>query len=95
MAYNMRWILTHFEKMSGMCTNYHKSELIPMNLEEHKKQRISEVFRCPEGTFPIKDLWIPLHHQKLRRKDLQPLIDKILRRIVGWGLGRGTTLLCW
>lgn len=34
MASNMRWILSHFEKMSGMRINYHKSELISMNLED-------------------------------------------------------------
>lgn len=43
-----------------------------------------EIFGCPEGTFPIKYLGIPLHHQKLRREDLQPLVDKILKRIAGW-----------
>jgi hypothetical protein len=29
-------------------------------------------------------LGIPLHYDKLRRADLQPLIDKILKRIAGW-----------
>jgi hypothetical protein len=83
-AYNMKWILTHFEKMSGMRINYHKSKLIPMNLEDHEKQGMLEVFGCPEGAFPIKYLGIPLHHQKLKREDIQPLVDKILKRIAGW-----------
>jgi hypothetical protein len=38
----------------------------------------------PVGNFPIKYLGIPLHYQKLRREDLQPLIDKIIKRIAGW-----------
>jgi hypothetical protein len=38
----------------------------------------------PVGNFPIKYLGIPLHYQKLRREDLQPLIDKIIKMIAGW-----------
>jgi hypothetical protein len=29
-------------------------------------------------------LWIPLHYEKLSRADIQPLMDKILKRIAGW-----------
>jgi hypothetical protein len=36
------------------------------------------------GSFPITYLGIPLHYNKLRREDLQPLIDKIIKRIAGW-----------
>ena len=36
------------------------------------------------GSFPIKYLGIPLHYDKLRREDIQPLIDKIMKRIAGW-----------
>jgi len=31
-----------------------------------------------------KYLGAPLHHSKLYREDIQPLVDKILERIVGW-----------
>ena len=37
MASNMKWLLTKFEQMSGMRLNYHKSELIPMNLGDQEK----------------------------------------------------------
>jgi hypothetical protein len=36
------------------------------------------------GSFPIKYLGVPLHHDKLKREDLQPIIDKILKRIARW-----------
>jgi hypothetical protein len=32
-ATNMKWILTCFEQISGMRINYHKSELIAINVE--------------------------------------------------------------
>jgi hypothetical protein len=36
------------------------------------------------GDFSIKYFGIPLHYSKLRREDLQPLIDKIIKRMAGW-----------
>jgi hypothetical protein len=27
---------------------------------------------------------MPLHFEKLRREDLQPMVDKVMKRIVGW-----------
>jgi hypothetical protein len=46
--------------------------------------RWAEIFRCHVGTLRIKYLGIPLHYTKLSREDLQPLIDKIIKRITGW-----------
>jgi hypothetical protein len=84
-ARNLKWVLTCFELISGMRINYHKSELVPVHIE--RGEDIScfvEIFRCSVGTLPIKYLGIPLHYSKLRREDLQPLIDKIIKRIAGW-----------
>jgi hypothetical protein len=36
------------------------------------------------GFFPIKYLGVPLHHDKLKREDLQPLVDALLGRMTGW-----------
>jgi hypothetical protein len=83
-ARNLKWILTWFEMMSGMRINYHKSELVPVSeLDAKELQLYFEIFGCPMGDFRIKYLGIPLHYQ-LMREDLQPLIDKIIKRIVGW-----------
>jgi hypothetical protein len=58
---------------------------VPINLEQGVELEIfSDIFGCPVGDFPIKYLGIPLHYQKLRREDLHPLIDKIIKRITGW-----------
>jgi hypothetical protein len=27
---------------------------------------------------------VPLHYEKLRREDIQPIVDKIIKRILGW-----------
>jgi hypothetical protein len=41
-------------------------------------------FLCKLSDFPIKYLGVPLHFTKLRRVDLQQVIDKIIKRIAGW-----------
>jgi hypothetical protein len=70
-----------------MRINYHKSELIPCNLSEQQIHTTAHIFGCPVGSFPIKYLGVPLHFNKLRRDrrdDIQPLVDKILKRVASW-----------
>jgi hypothetical protein len=83
-ATNLKGVLTCFEKVSGMKINYNKSELIPLALEADRINSFVEIFGCALVSFPIKYLGIPLHYDKLRREDIQHLIDKILKIIAGW-----------
>lgn len=32
----------------------------------------------------MKYLGIPLHFEKLSREDIQPLVDKIIKKVAGW-----------
>ena len=83
-ASNLKMVLNCFEQVSGMRINYSKSELIPINMDKEETASFIQPLGCAEGVFPIKYLGIPLHYDKLRREDIQPLIDKILERIAGW-----------
>jgi len=67
-----------------MGVNYSKSEPTPINLEEGELLLFADIVGRKTGTFPIKYLGVPLHYDKFRREDSQPLIDKILKRIAGW-----------
>jgi hypothetical protein len=66
-----------------MRINYHKSELIPINVDIEECAPFIETFGCVLGSFRIKYLGIPLHYDKLRRQDLQPLVDALLGRMTG------------
>lgn len=81
---NLKQILLWYEQISGMRINFHKSEVIPMNLEEEDIHTVSHIFNCSIGKFPIKYLGVPFHYEKLAREDIQPLVDKLLKRIAGW-----------
>jgi hypothetical protein len=73
-----------FEQLSGMKINYYKSDLIPVNLSEQKTQMYSITFSYIVGKFSIKYLGVPLRNEKLKREDIQPVVEQAINRIPGW-----------
>ena len=71
------------EELSGIRINFHKSELIPMNVDLETVHSLAHLFTCPIGNLPIKYLGVPLHFEKPSREDIQPLVDKMLKRMPG------------
>jgi hypothetical protein len=53
-------------------------------VEDEIAQNMSQTLSCGLGKFPMKYLGVPLHYKKLRKEDLQPVIDKILKKAAGW-----------
>jgi hypothetical protein len=83
-ACHLKWLMACFEYLSGMKINYHKSDMIAINLKEGETTQFARVICCKLGTFPSKYLGVPLHHDKLRKKDIQPVVDTVINRIPGW-----------
>ena len=83
-ASTLKWWLVCFKQMSGMKINYDKSDHLTIGLEEDDANCFAKIFCCKKSDFPIKYLGVPLHFTKLRKQDLQPVIDKIIKRIAGW-----------
>jgi hypothetical protein len=86
----LKWIMVCFEQLSGMKSNYNKSDLVPTNLDEDETMQYARIFCCKIDSFPFRYLGVPLHY-KLRREDIQPIVDKVLNRIPGW---KGRLLSC-
>lgn len=82
-ASTLKWLLVCFEQMSGMKINYDKSDLLTIGMDEDSANQFAKLFCCKRSEFPIKYLGVPLYYTKLRRQDLQPIIDKIIKRIAG------------
>lgn len=74
--FNLKLILMWYEQISGMRINFHKSELIPMNLDVDTVHTAAHIFNCPQGKLPMKNLGFPLHYDKLSREDIQPILVK-------------------
>ena len=83
-ACHFKWLLACFENLSGMKINYNKSDLLTLGLEEEENLALARLFCCKIGNFPIKYLGVPLHFTNLRREDIQPVVDKLIKRITGW-----------
>jgi hypothetical protein len=40
----LKWVMIYFEKLSRMRINYHKSDLVPINLEEEETPGVCQDF---------------------------------------------------
>ena len=80
-ASNLKWLLVCFKQMSGMKINYDKSDLLTVGLDEDRTNDFAKLFCCKKCDFPIKYLGVSLHYTKLTRTDLQPVVDKIIKRV--------------
>ena len=83
-ALNLKWLLSCFEQMSGLRINFHKCDLVPINVPEEGAQVFAHILSCKFREFPLQYLGVPLHHTRLRREDLQPLVDKLIEKAAGW-----------
>lgn len=73
-----------FEHLSHIRINFHKCDLVPINIARDEAQIFAQTLGCRLSSFPIKYLGAPLHHCKLRKEDLQLVVDKIIKRAAGW-----------
>jgi hypothetical protein len=67
-----------------MIINLHTSEFIPMNPRTDREHEITHILSCLQGSLPLKYLGVSIHFEKLKRKDLQPVVDKLIKRMTGW-----------
>lgn len=80
----LRRILSAFADVSDLHTNMDKTEIYPISCNEVDLEDCLSIFPGKVSTFPCKYLGIPIHTRKLRKIDLQPLVDKVGLRIPGW-----------
>lgn len=70
-----------------MRIHFHKRDLLTINIEENVATSFAQFFAVNWDLFPSNTWGVPLHFDKLRREDHQPIIDRIIRNISGW-MGR-------
>lgn len=81
---NLQKILHIFGECSGTKINMEKTEIIPIRMDNDVLSSIVENFPWKIGKFLGKYLGLPLHTRKLRKVEIQPLIDKVGARLPGW-----------
>jgi len=76
-------ILTFFGECSGLKINISKTELFPIRTDNATVEQLIQNFPWKICNFLEKYLGLPLHIRKLRKVEVQPLIDKIGARLLG------------
>lgn len=77
----LKALLQTFAQGTSLNVNYHKSCLIPINVDEDKAQMLAGVFRCQIGSLTFTYLGLLLGTTRLRVVDFAPLIDITERRL--------------
>ena len=98
--HNINQLLHVFDQCSGLKVNLSKTEIFPIRCSDDLVSEALVDFPGKVCSFPGKYLGLPLHTRKLRRVDVQPLLDKIGGRLPGWkgkmlsSSGRETLVKC-
>lgn len=87
----LKELLDSFVLFSGLKINYHKSTLVPIHMSQQEATSAASTLQCPISSLPCNYLGLPLSTSKISHCLLQPIIDKIDRRLAGWMPG----LLSW
>lgn len=78
---NLRIILDYFSVMSGLCINFDKSALIPLNCEESLVEEMKSSLQCKVLSLPITYLRIPLRANPRRSILGIPLLRRLKRSL--------------
>jgi len=77
----LKALLNSFADSTGLMVNYRKSEIISINVDDCKMQRLAGMFGCTIGTMPFTYLGLPMGTTKPRMEDLTPLMDRVERQL--------------
>ncbi|KAM0846415.1 hypothetical protein ACQ4PT_055681 [Festuca glaucescens] len=77
----IRVILDCFGKVSGLCVNLSKSVVAPIRCEPYVVNEIVPALDCPVLEVPCSNLGMPLSVRRLRKGDLQLVLDKLANEL--------------
>jgi len=77
-------ILHLFGNACGLVTNIRKCSVPPIQYNEENRETIQAHLPCQMLDFPCTFIGLPLSLQKLKKAQIQPIIDKIADQLPGW-----------
>ena len=77
----LKGMLLLFSKSTGLHVNYHKSSMLPINVDSVEIARLASVFGCVVGSLPFTYLGLPVGINKPKILDLMPLVDSMERKL--------------
>jgi hypothetical protein len=79
-------LLTLFGEAFGLMTNFWKSTIVPTSCQGLPLDDILDGLLTRRATFLIRYLGLPLTSARLRKRDLQFLVDKALGKLSNWNM---------
>lgn len=73
-----------FEVISGLKVNFHKSQLIGVNVEDEWLKRAAGFLNYKVGCVPFIYLGLPIGTNPRRLSTWNPVVEKIKERLSGW-----------
>ena len=81
---NLSNILRLFGNVTGLCTNFLKSSVVPIRWGNINLPHVTQSLPAMAASFPIKYLGLPLSVWQLKTVDFQFLLDKAAAKLGGW-----------
>ena len=78
---NLANILKGFGEVTGLCTNFQKSSVVPIRCNHLDLGRLTQSLPAARTSFPLRYLGLPLSVWKLKLVDLQFLVDKVASKL--------------
>ena len=78
---NLASILKGFGEVTGLCTNFQKSSVVPIRCNHLDLGRLTQSLPAARTSFPLRYLGLPLSVWKLKLVDLQFLVDKVASKL--------------
>jgi hypothetical protein len=77
----LKALLQTFGDSTGLKVNYHKSVMVPINVQEDRLQHLARTFGRDRGTLPFTYLGLPIGLTKPKVIDFSPLVNRCERRL--------------
>jgi hypothetical protein len=79
----LKAMLTTFVDSTGIKVNYHKSNMIPINLSDERLRHFSSTINCQTGSLPFTCLGLPIGLTKLPLEQFMHMVSRVQKRICG------------
>jgi mannosylglycoprotein endo-beta-mannosidase len=81
---NLEAILHSFGEVTGLCTNFQKSSVVPIRCGDVDLDDILQGMPATRASFPLRYLGLPLSVRALKRVDFLHLEDKCVGKLPTW-----------
>lgn len=77
-------VLDLFSEATDLLPNFSKSAVSPIRYTEEQSSLVQDILHCKLQNLPILYLGLPLSVRKPTKAELQPLFDRLAKKVAGW-----------